>query len=600
VTNEPGYVVVIPTLGRPSLQRGLDALAAAVTAARYFPVQLVLADDRRDTPAPLPVRMPAPLADRALVVALEGRGPAAARNAGWRAAAAAEWVVFLDDDVVVSADWASRLAVDLGSAEPRVGGVQGAVAVPWPSGRRPADSQRATLGLATARWITADMAYRRAALADAGGFDERFPRAYREDSDLALRVMDLGWTLRRGERRVSHPVRPPSAWASLRAQAGNADDAAMRHQHGPDWRRRAGASAGRRAIHAATCALGASAVLFGASAGLFGASAGLFGGARAVLGRGGGTTTASGPARAAAWTAAASAAGWAGLTGEFAARRILAGPRTWQESGAMIVTSVLIPPLAVWHWGAGAWRNRNAGPWPPRPAAVLFDRDGTLIHDVPYNGDPGKVTPMPGAAGAVAALRRAGLRVGVVSNQSGVGAGRITIDQVQAVNRRVDELAGPFDVWLVCPHGAGEGCGCRKPRPGLILAAAAELGVRAADCVVVGDIGADAAAARAAGARAILVPTAATRPGELAGVPCAPSLRAAVTAILRGRTPPSWRPAETAPAPAGQTTPAVPASPTGPAPAAGPAPPTDLTTPAGLSRSETRRNGTGIREPAGQ
>ncbi len=144
--NEPGYVVVIPTLGRPSLQRGLDALAATVTAARYFPVQLVLADDRRDTPVPLPVRMPAPLADRALVVALEGRGPAAARNAGWRAVAAAEWVVFLDDDVVVEEDWASRLAADLGRAGPRVGGVQGAVTVPWPSGRRAAHAVTCALG----------------------------------------------------------------------------------------------------------------------------------------------------------------------------------------------------------------------------------------------------------------------------------------------------------------------------------------------------------------------------------------------------------------------------------------------------------------------
>jgi histidinol-phosphate phosphatase family protein len=534
VIKEPGYVVVIPTLGRPSLQRGLDALAATATAGGYLPAQVVLADDRRDTQDPLPVKVPAPLAGRELVVTPEGRGPAAARNAGWRAAVAAEWVVFLDDDVVVGADWASQLAVDLGSAEPRVGGVQGAVMVPWPPGRRPADSQRATLGLATARWITADMAYRRAALADAGGFDERFPRAYREDSDLALRVMDLGWTLRRGQRRVSHPVRPPSAWASLRAQAGNADDAAMRHQHGAGWQRRAGASAGRRATHVVTCALGASVLLFC--------------GARAVHGRDTATRRTTGWARAAAWAAGASTAGWLGLTGEFASRRVMAGPRTWQESGAMAVTSVLIPPLAVWHWVSGAWRNRNAGPWPPRPAAVLFDRDGTLIRDVPYNGDPGKVAPMPGAAGAVAALRRAGLRVGVVSNQSGVGGGRITLEQVHAVNRRVDELTGPFDAWQVCPHGTDEGCGCRKPRPGMILAAADELGVSAADCVVIGDIGADVAAARAAGARGILVPAPATRPQELAGVPCAASLLAAVAAILGGHALPSWEPAGAAPA----------------------------------------------------
>ena len=73
----------------------------------------------------------------------------------------------------------------------------------------------------------------------------------------------------------------------------------------------------------------------------------------------------------------------------------------------MIITSALIPPLAVGHWARGWWRARAAGPWPPRPAAVLFDRDGTLVRDVPYNGRPGPGEPMPGAASATARLRRA-------------------------------------------------------------------------------------------------------------------------------------------------------------------------------------------------
>ncbi|HVT66437.1 MAG TPA: HAD-IIIA family hydrolase [Trebonia sp.] len=530
MVKEPGYVVVIPTLGRASLQACVESLAAALSEGGCPPRQVVLADDRRDTPDPLPVTLPPVLADRALVVTLEGRGPAAARNAGWRAATATEWVVFLDDDVVVSRDWARLLASDLGEAGPRVGGVQGVVAVPWPAGRRPADSQRATLGLAGAQWITADMAYRRTALVDAGGFDERFPRAYREDSDLALRVTDLGWTLRRGQRRSSHPVRPPSSWASLRAQAGNADDAAMRHQHGAGWQRRAGASAGRRATHVVTCALGASAVLLGTAR----AAAALADTARAA------PADTAGRSRAAGWPAAALAMAWAALTSEFAVRRIMAGPRTWSEIGAMAATSALIPPLAVGHWLAGTWRNRNAGPWPPRPAAVLFDRDGTLVRDVPYNGDPDLVEAMPGAAEAVAALRQAGLRVGVVSNQSGVGTGRITLAQVSAVNQRVAELIGPLDTWQVCPHDPREGCGCRKPQPGLVLAAADELGVPAPDCVVIGDIAADVAAARAAGACGIVVPTAATRTEELAGVPCAANLTEAVAAVLAGRLPPSW------------------------------------------------------------
>jgi histidinol-phosphate phosphatase family protein len=229
------------------------------------------------------------------------------------------------------------------------------------------------------------------------------------------------------------------------------------------------------------------------------------------------------------------------LSGEFAVRRVLAGPRTWPEAGAMIVTSAVIPPLATWHWLAGAWRFRDAEPWPPRPAAVLFDRDGTLIHDVPYNGDPERVAPVPGAADAVAALRRAGIGVGVVTNQAGVGRGMITPAQMAAVNARVDSLAGPFGAWLVCPHRPEDGCGCRKPAPGLITGAAAALGVTAAECVVIGDIGADVAAARAAGARAVLVPAPATRRDEQRGVPCAATLAEAVSAILAGQRIPSWR-----------------------------------------------------------
>ena len=222
--HSPRYTVIIPTLGRPCLQDGLDALAAA---AGPLPDQVVLADDRPDTPDPLPVRLPPALADRTMIVTLEGRGPAAARNAGWRAAQDTEWVAFLDDDVVVGPAWRADLVADLAAQPGRVAGVQGTITVPLPEGRRPTDWERGTAGLATARWITADMAYRRRALIDAGGFDERFPRAFREDADLALRMMDRGWQLAQGRRETTHPVRPARRWASLRAQAGNADDALM-------------------------------------------------------------------------------------------------------------------------------------------------------------------------------------------------------------------------------------------------------------------------------------------------------------------------------------------------------------------------------------
>jgi D-glycero-D-manno-heptose 1,7-bisphosphate phosphatase len=153
------------------------------------------------------------------------------------------------------------------------------------------------------------------------------------------------------------------------------------------------------------------------------------------------------------------------------------------------------------------------------PAAVLLDRDGTLVVDVPYNGDPSRVAPVPGAAQALARLRAAGVPVALVSNQSGVGRGLLTMDEVRAVNRRLEELVGPLGPWLVCPHAPEEGCGCRKPAPGLVLAAAAALGVDPAECALIGDIGPDVEAARAAGARPVLVPTPATLPEEVAGAP---------------------------------------------------------------------------------
>ncbi|WP_245631596.1 D-glycero-alpha-D-manno-heptose-1,7-bisphosphate 7-phosphatase [Curtobacterium ammoniigenes] len=152
---------------------------------------------------------------------------------------------------------------------------------------------------------------------------------------------------------------------------------------------------------------------------------------------------------------------------------------------------------------------------PSTVRAVFFDRDGTLVHDVPYNGDPGRVEPVAGARRAVAAVRAAGLATAVVTNQSGIARGIVSRDQVDAVNDRVEALLGPFDAWEVCPHGPDAHCACRKPQPGMIVHAAEQLGVSTADVVMIGDIGADVAAARAAGAASILVPTDVTRVEEV-------------------------------------------------------------------------------------
>ncbi|MCW3017329.1 MAG: haloacid dehalogenase, partial [Solirubrobacterales bacterium] len=129
--------------------------------------------------------------------------------------------------------------------------------------------------------------------------------------------------------------------------------------------------------------------------------------------------------------------------------------------------------------------------------------------------------------------RAAGIRLGIVSNQSGIGRGLLTVEQVAAVTGRVVQLLGPFDRVDWCPHTAQDGCRCRKPRPGMLLQTVRALGVDPLRCAMVGDIGADMDAARRAGMRGVLVPTAATRKAEArAAAECAASLADAVDLLL--------------------------------------------------------------------
>ncbi|HZU56564.1 MAG TPA: HAD-IIIA family hydrolase [Actinocrinis sp.] len=544
-TAEPAYdtrcAIVIPTIGRPSLQRCVDALA---TASGPLPELVVVVDDRPDTPDPLPLQVPRALADRTTIAMTSGgRGPAAARNLGWRTVpATVPWIVFLDDDVEVEHFWRARLDHDL-RVTPDVGAVQGVIHVPLPSQRRPTDWERNVAGLADARWITADLAYRRDALVESGGFDERFRRAFREDADLALRVQDAGWRLTVGQRRTRHPVRPADRLVSIRMQAGNADDVLMARLHGRDWYDRAEATRGARRRHLAVTALGTAALAAGAAQGIRGLTK---------------SATASKSRQSAALRRAGflAAAGWFAGTATFFAERVRPGPRTADELAAMAVSSAAIPPVATAHWlrGLRRYRHVHAESWPGRPLAVLFDRDGTLIHDVPYNTDPDRVAPMPTALEALRLLRDAGLRIGVVTNQSGIGRGLITPGQAKEVDEQVRRLLGPFDAWAVCPHTPEDGCDCRKPRPGLIFQAAAELGMRPEDCVVIGDIGADVAAARAAGSRSVLIPTPSTRIEELAGARIGVDLLAAARWIVGQSDPEPARAHRTRAAATGRST----------------------------------------------
>lgn len=143
--------------------------------------------------------------------------------------------------------------------------------------------------------------------------------------------------------------------------------------------------------------------------------------------------------------------------------------------------------------------------------AVFLDRDGTLNREVGYIGDPDRLELLPGVGAALARLAGAGHLLVVVTNQSAVGRGVYTAAQVDAVHARLRELLAAEGVTLagifVCPHAPDDDCPCRKPRPGLLLAARDALGIDLAASWMVGDNVKDVAAAQAAGVRPILVAT---------------------------------------------------------------------------------------------
>jgi D-glycero-D-manno-heptose 1,7-bisphosphate phosphatase len=148
--------------------------------------------------------------------------------------------------------------------------------------------------------------------------------------------------------------------------------------------------------------------------------------------------------------------------------------------------------------------------------AVFLDKDGTLIEDVPYNVDPRLIRLGRGAPEGLPLLHRAGFRLIVISNQSGIARGRFAEEALEAVRERLRQLLGDLGVPLAgfyyCPHHP-EGhvprfaiaCSCRKPEPGLIFSAAREHGVDLNRSWFVGDILDDVEAGRRAGCRTVLL-----------------------------------------------------------------------------------------------
>jgi D-glycero-D-manno-heptose 1,7-bisphosphate phosphatase len=150
--------------------------------------------------------------------------------------------------------------------------------------------------------------------------------------------------------------------------------------------------------------------------------------------------------------------------------------------------------------------------------AVFFDRDGTLMHEAHYPKDPAQVHVFPGVPDALRRLRAAGYLIIVISNQSGIGRGLLTLDDYHAVHAEFLRQVGPglIDATYFCPHDPAESCDCRKPQPAMVLQAAREHSIDLAASWFVGDREADMECGRRAGTRTILVHT-----GYGAGQTCA-------------------------------------------------------------------------------
>jgi len=177
-----------------------------------------------------------------------------------------------------------------------------------------------------------------------------------------------------------------------------------------------------------------------------------------------------------------------------------------------------------------------------RPAAFV-DRDGTVMRDAAYVGDPRDVELLPGAASAIRRLNEADIPVIVVSNQSGIARGLFTEQDYEAVHRRLEQVLAAhgarIDATYICPHfpEISGPCDCRKPGLALFKRAIADHGLDPSRSLFVGDRWRDVAPALALGGEPVMLDVVSTRPEDRARardehVPTAASLAAAVERFL--------------------------------------------------------------------
>jgi len=174
---------------------------------------------------------------------------------------------------------------------------------------------------------------------------------------------------------------------------------------------------------------------------------------------------------------------------------------------------------------------------------IVLDRDGVINQDSDnYIKSVDEFIPLPGSLEAIARLNRAGYQVAIATNQSGIARGYYDTATLDAMHEKLRsllaELGGQIAMIAFCPHGPDDNCDCRKPKPGMYLDIAKQLGASLQDVPIVGDSLRDLQAAQAVGARPILVRTGkgerTLAKGEgLEGIPVYDDLAAAVDALLQ-------------------------------------------------------------------
>jgi glycosyltransferase involved in cell wall biosynthesis len=242
---KPLISVVIPTYRRPALlQRCLDALQRQ--DFNHNQVEVIVVDDGADAETRLIVEQAARQSD--LLIRYfsqpERRGPAAARNRGWRASTASI-IAFTDDDCIPDEHWLKAAMHEFCNGAKVVSG-----RVRVPIHHPPTADEQIVALLETAEFVTANCFCRRSALEQVGGLDERFDIAWREDSDLQFRFLESGISITKSRDAVIlHPCRKSPWWASLKDERKNAYDALLYKKHPQLFRTRIPAYRGLVALY---------------------------------------------------------------------------------------------------------------------------------------------------------------------------------------------------------------------------------------------------------------------------------------------------------------------------------------------------------------